>query len=349
MRIRLTILLSLSVCCGSAQTYTLRGHFAGKDGDYVVSDYGGFHGAAHKDTAYLQKNTFRLSGVLPAPVHASLTVYPRGGGQPIYSTVLWLDPADMEIDCDTANKGFPTVKGGRTQREDQEISQNLANHQDNPGEVFRGYLSSYVLPQLVYAKLIQKQMSADTARWYYDHMPSGVRNSPRGQQLRECILFTAASLPGQPAPAIDTIDLEGRKVSLSSFLGHPVIVDFWASWCVYCREFTPHIKALARRYKDLVVVFVSTDKDRDTLAWKKAVADDSIDHFFQVRAGFYVDGSAQMRYAILPIPSDILIDPSGKIVGRYMGQEPGNAQELDSALEAMHAAPHVTPSHQTSE
>src|SRR5262245_22006874 len=57
-------------------------------------------------------------------------------------------------------------------------------------------------------------------------------------------------------------DLDGNPMRLSQFRGHPVIVDFWASWCPPCRKQIPELKDLYSRFhksKGLVIIGVACD------------------------------------------------------------------------------------------
>lgn len=59
---------------------------------------------------------------------------------------------------------------------------------------------------------------------------------------------------GEPAPDWTAEDLDGRPVSLADFRGRVVLLNFWTSWCISCKEETPALEAFHRRYGDRVTV-----------------------------------------------------------------------------------------------
>jgi len=74
------------------------------------------------------------------------------------------------------------------------------------------------------------------------------------------------SLLGKAAPNITIAALDGSELRLSSLNGTPVVVNFWASWCVPCRQEAPVLNAAAREYAGRVQ-FVGVDiQDSDSAA-----------------------------------------------------------------------------------
>ena len=134
---------------------------------------------------------------------------------------------------------------------------------------------------------------------------------------------------GSIAPDFTLPDVDGNPVSLSSFRGKYVLVDFWAAWCPDCRKENPNIVAAWEKYKDknFAVLGVSLDRKRDQ--WLAAIEKDNLT-WTQVSDLKYWDSEAAVLYCIRWIPMSFLIDPEGKIVA--IGLE---GEELHNKLEEL--------------
>ena len=127
------------------------------------------------------------------------------------------------------------------------------------------------------------------------------------------------------APAINGATLAGQRLAWSSLRGHPVVLDFWGSWCGPCRAQQPDLNALYRKYAARGVVFLGVDMRDDNSAAL------SYEHDLHVAYASIPDGSEQIAaaYNVSAPPTVIVIDQHGEIVDRFLGTISGVSDDLN--------------------
>lgn len=115
------------------------------------------------------------------------------------------------------------------------------------------------------------------------------------------------------APDFTLSDAEGRPVSLSSFRGKYVWLNFWASWSSRAHRDSPLLADAYKRFKDKGFDIVGVSIDRNEDAWQKAVRRDSL-VWTQVADLHSWQADIVDLYAIQKVPTGYLIDPQGVIV-----------------------------------
>lgn len=122
---------------------------------------------------------------------------------------------------------------------------------------------------------------------------------------------------GQPAPEILAYTPDNKTVKLSDFKGKYVLVDFWASWCVPCRKENPNIVRLYDSYKDKNFTVLGVSLDNNPGSWMRAVEEDKLmwTNVSDLKAW---SSDLVLDYRIKAIPASVIVDPSGKIIGKNL-------------------------------
>ena len=125
---------------------------------------------------------------------------------------------------------------------------------------------------------------------------------------------------GSIAPEIKLNAPDGKQVSLSSFKGKIVLIDFWASWCGPCRKENPRVVEMYRKFKDKKFEIFGVSLDDNVNAWKEAIKKDRIT-WTQVSELKKWDSEVVKSYQVDAIPFAVLIDKEGKIIAKGLSGE----------------------------
>ncbi|HET6997714.1 MAG TPA: TlpA disulfide reductase family protein [Solirubrobacterales bacterium] len=121
---------------------------------------------------------------------------------------------------------------------------------------------------------------------------------------------------GEPAPAGPLPQLEGGgSGSLADYRGRWVLVNFWASWCIPCREEAPALERFQRRHGDADFTVLGIDS-RDLTSDGRAFVRRYGLSYPQLRDG---DGDAAHEFGTTGVPETFLVDPAGKVRLRAVG------------------------------
>ncbi|SFH46498.1 AhpC/TSA family protein [Pedobacter insulae] len=192
------------------------------------------------------------------------------------------------------------------------------------------YLSAYLMTFKV------SKLPLDSVVLFYKGFSEKIKQSGFGKQIEAEIVKLRKGSPGSVAGAFTWVDIDGAPLSLADFKGKYVLLDFWASWCIPCREGNPHLKKLYTLYKPKGFEIIGiSDDDTKPEAWRAAVAQDGIGMWKHVlrglkltKDGFDRSNDISDSFGIHTLPTKILIDKTGKIIGRY-----GGGGESDEALD----------------
>ncbi|MEJ7681061.1 MAG: TlpA disulfide reductase family protein [Segetibacter sp.] len=204
---------------------------------------------------------------------------------------------------------------------------------ENPGSYVTAYMLRYYVSSL----------SLNDLKSYYNHLLPVVRQSKFGREVKDEIEKLMKGSPGSTASIFKTLELKGDSLRLEDYRGKYVLLDFWASWCRPCREGNPHLINLYNKYNGKGIEFIGvSDDDGHEDKWKEAVQKDGIGIWKHVLRGMKATennppdftNDISSKYGIHTLPTKILIDKNGVIIGRY-GNEEEDHKAMDKKLEEL--------------
>ena len=275
------------------------------------------------DSAVIVDGKFRFEGVTPEALAHGLTTR-KESNRPM---VFFLDNDAMTVTMNESGKELNIVGSEAndifmrnakiTRSKGYNLDSLIAAHPASPVAAY------FVVKDFAY-KLDLEGMKAVRAKF-----DASLNGSSYIQQIESMIARMEKVQVGSEAPDFTLPDVDGNPVSLSSFRGKYVLVDFWAAWCPDCRKENPNIVAAWEKYKDKNFAVLGVSLDRTREQWLAAIEKDKL-AWTQVSDLKYWNSEAAVLYCIRWIPMSFLIDPEGKIVA--IGLE---GEELHNKLEEL--------------
>lgn len=331
----LPVILAVCAVSCSKTGFSIKGKYGNSNGKAALA-YTDPDSGSVRDTVAMSGGTFVFTGEISKPANALVNIIPDGETPISLRLIVENGKIKFDVapeDITEANRGRRTVVYPRVYGSPNNDfvtgQQAIRDKFGDDTEALDSAMVEYALahPDVEMAahvfRISADYLSTTELEAAFNSFTPKVQQSQMAERLREKLAARKATEPGATAPDFTLKGLDGQNVTLSSFRGQYVLLDFWASWCVPCREGMPAMKELYAKYHDKGFEIIGISDDSKEKNWRQAVEEDgtpwvhTVDEFREKGESAVVISMYGVHY----IPTYILLDKEGRIIGRMEHDE----------------------------
>ena len=332
-KLGLLLMLTLVVLKSVAQPCQVVGTIAGLGSKPVIFWYTQ-RGLSHSDT------------VRAADGHFSYVAQPSDDGQiSLYIsgnrfTKFWYEPGQLTMTGNAAEPWKLTIAGTPENNVLNQYNHEVEWRYEQPDKTkprpaglkeqyrqaalqfIKSHPNSRTSTDALYWQLMMNEKRVADYEQAFNSLPVASQRSPQGQRVAEHLAaIRNQPVVGRVAPNFSIADTAGVPVSLATYRGKYVLLDFWGHWCGPCIESMPKLKAMRAQYADrLAIIGVALEGPREAAKWKQSIRSNQL-AWLQLSELKGTESPVIKQYNITAFPTYMLLDRQGMVVARSSDAE----------------------------
>ncbi|MCO6496297.1 MAG: AhpC/TSA family protein [Chitinophagaceae bacterium] len=226
-------------------------------------------------------------------------------------------------DIDTADARVKQIEKEIDELDEKSTAIKVQFVKDNPSSIAAAWALSDMM--------IRSEVTEDEAVELFDKMDKELASTPFYNEVAQRVEGLKATAAGNISPdIISSNTYDKAPFDLKSLRGKYVVLDFWGTWCMPCISGMPKMKEYLDKYKGKMEIVGIAQESDDGTSWREFLNKNKGYRWYQVLNR--PEDDYVLKFSVAGFPTKIIIDPQGKIVERFVGEDDAIYNKLDELL-----------------
>lgn len=135
---------------------------------------------------------------------------------------------------------------------------------------------------------------------------------------------------GQPAPPISVKSTSGQPITLTNYRGRVLLIDFFATWCLPCRDIVSHLNELKANHGSQGLEILGLHVEESGPELKQFISERKVSYPVAVASE-----DLQTEYGLRSVPTIFIIDKKGVVAEKYLGYSDAIKKSIDATIQRL--------------